>query len=72
MSLRSRMKTIPLQVIPKADWARQRPTYADAQPAVIDAALRRAENRPSGNWYVFAASTDIGTRPAVRHPGRRH
>ncbi|SBS76318.1 Rieske (2Fe-2S) iron-sulfur domain protein [uncultured Mycobacterium sp.] len=61
MSLRSRMKTIPLQLIPKADWARQRPTYADAQPAVIDAALRRAENRPSGNWYVFGASTDIGT-----------
>ncbi|WP_319433137.1 DUF5914 domain-containing protein [Mycobacterium sp. RTGN5] len=61
MSLRSRMKTIPLQIIPKADWARQRPTYLDAQPAVIDAALRRAEERPSGNWYVFAASTDIRT-----------
>jgi hypothetical protein len=56
------MKTIPLHVIPKANWVRQRPTYADAQPAVIDAALRRAENRPSGNWYVFAASTDIRTR----------
>jgi hypothetical protein len=61
MSLRSRMKAIPLQVIPKSDWARQRPTYTDAQPAVIEAALRRAEDRPSGNWYVFAASTDIRT-----------
>lgn len=61
MRLRSRMKSIPLQIIPKANWARQRPTYADAQPAVIDAALRRAEERPSGNWYVFAASSDVRT-----------
>ncbi len=61
MSLRSRMKAIPLQVIPKANWAAQRPTYKDAEPAVINAALKRAEVRPSGNWYVFAASTDIRT-----------
>ena len=61
MSFKSRMKAIPLQVIPKSDWARQRPTYSDAEPAVIDAALRRAEGRPSGNWYVFAASTDVRT-----------
>ncbi|MCX2930902.1 DUF5914 domain-containing protein [Mycobacterium sp. CVI_P3] len=53
------MKALPLQIIPKADWARQRPTYSDAQPALINAALRRAEARPSGNWYVFAASADI-------------
>jgi hypothetical protein len=53
------MKTIPLQVIPKVRWARQRPTYQDAQPAVINAALKRAEARPSGNWYVFGASTDV-------------
>lgn len=61
MSLRSRMKAIPLQVIPKANWAAQRPTYQDAEPALINAALKRAEVRPSGNWYVFAASTDIRT-----------
>ncbi|TDO11647.1 Rieske-like 2Fe-2S protein [Mycobacterium sp. BK086] len=59
MTLRSRMKTIPLQVIPKAVWARQRPTYQDAQPALIQSALKRAEARPSGNWYVFGASTDV-------------
>jgi hypothetical protein len=58
------MKSIPLQVIPKTDWARQRPTYQDAEPAVIEAALRRAEDRPSGNWYVFGASTDVrASRP---------
>lgn len=61
MRFRSRMKSIPLQIIPKTDWARQRPTYQDAQPALIDAALRRAAERPSGNWYVFAASTDVRT-----------
>jgi len=59
MTFRARMKTIPLQVIPKANWARQKPTYQDAEPALINAALKRAEARPSGNWYVFAASTDI-------------
>lgn len=52
-------KDLPVQIIPKLDWARQKPTFADAQPAVIDAALRRALARPSGNWYVFAASSDI-------------
>lgn len=52
-------KDIPVQIIPKMDWARQKPTFQDAQPALIDAALGRALARPSGNWYVFAASTDI-------------
>lgn len=52
-------KDLPVQIIPKMDWARQKPTFQDAQPALIDAALRRALARPSGNWYVFAASTDI-------------
>lgn len=52
-------KDLPVQVIPKMDWARQKPTFQDAQPVLIDAALRRALARPSGNWYVFAASTDV-------------
>jgi len=57
-------KDVPLQVIPKVRWAEQAPTYTQAEPAIIDAALRRAERRPSGNWYVIAASTDVrGDRP---------
>lgn len=52
-------KEIPLQVLPKITWADQQPTYAAAQPAIIDAALRRGRRRPSGNWYVFAASSDV-------------
>lgn len=52
-------KSVPLQAIPKIDWARQRPTHLDAKPAVIQAALSRSQRRPSGNWYVVAASSDI-------------
>lgn len=43
-------------------WERQRPTWRDARPALIDSALKRALARPSGNWYV------LGDARAVR-PG---
>ena len=64
MSLLSRLaermpKDVPLQIIPKIDWAAQKPTYQQAEPALIDAALQRALRRPSWNWFVFAASTDV-------------
>lgn len=63
-SLRTWPKDWPLQVIPRVSWADQRPTYRDAQPAVIDAALRRSQHRPTGNWYAFAASRQVvGGRP---------
>lgn len=52
-------KDSPLQVIPKITWSEQAPTYRQAEPALIDAALRRALRRPSGNWFVVAASSDI-------------
>lgn len=55
---------LPLQPIPGTAWARQQPTYPDADPAVIEAARKRAEARPSGNWFVLAASSQIrGDRP---------
>ncbi|MCG5434478.1 DUF5914 domain-containing protein [Mycobacterium sp. MYCO198283] len=57
--VRDRLKTVPLQVLPPARWAQQRPTYRDAEPRLIDAALARSQRRPSGNWYTFAASRDI-------------
>ncbi len=63
-ALRSRLsKTSPFQVLPRAQWAGQRPTYQDAQPTIIDAALERSQRRPSGNWYAFAASDAIRKRP---------
>lgn len=63
-NLRARSKDWPLQVIPRGLWADQRPTYRDAQPAIIEAALRRSQHRPTGNWYAFAASRQVvGGRP---------
>ena len=57
-------KDSPVQVLPKIPWAEQTPTYQQAEPALIDSALQRALSRPSGNWFVFAASSDIrGDRP---------
>lgn len=56
-------KTSPFQVLPRGQWARQQPTVDDADPAVISSALRRSQNRPSGNWFAFAASEAIAKRP---------
>ncbi|MHC3469378.1 DUF5914 domain-containing protein [Streptomyces sp. 7R007] len=45
-------------------WERQPPTWRQARPAVIAEALKRAQARPSGNWYVLGASRDVrGDRP---------
>ncbi|MEU3776872.1 DUF5914 domain-containing protein [Streptomyces sp. NPDC032472] len=48
-------------------WHRQRPTWRDAKPGVIAGALKRAQARPSGNWYVVGASATLrGDRPLAR------
>ena len=52
-------KDNPVQVIPKPDWVHQEPTYQQAEPAIIDSALQRAMRRPSGNWFVFGARSDV-------------
>jgi nitrite reductase/ring-hydroxylating ferredoxin subunit len=49
----------PLQPIPRERWAEQEPTYRDASPVVIESAAKRARSRPSGNWFVLAASRQI-------------
>ncbi|MHA6800063.1 DUF5914 domain-containing protein [Bounagaea algeriensis] len=49
----------PLQPIPRTRWSAQEPTYRAAKPALIEAARKRAEARPSGNWYVLGASRQI-------------
>ncbi|MFD3513002.1 DUF5914 domain-containing protein [Streptomyces sp. NPDC058657] len=46
-------------------WERQHPTWREARPAVIDAALGRAQQRPCGNWYVVGASRDVPARAPV-------
>lgn len=51
-------------------WERQAPTWREAKPALIDAALKRASARPSGNWYVIGASREItADRPFGRTVG---
>ncbi|QLH20149.1 DUF5914 domain-containing protein [Streptomyces sp. Rer75] len=40
-------------------WDRQRPTWREARPPLIAAALKRAQDRPSGNWYVLGASAAV-------------
>lgn len=55
-------KSNPFTLLPRADWSAQQPTWRDAQPAIIDDALARTAARPSGNWFVFAASADVGAR----------
>ncbi|WP_329073464.1 DUF5914 domain-containing protein [Amycolatopsis sp. NBC_01480] len=49
----------PIQPFGEPGWARQRPTYGQCCPAVIEAAVERAVARASGNWYVLAASRQI-------------
>ena len=49
----------PLRVIERTPWADQRPTYRDANPAIIHAALDRSQRRPTGNWYVLGASSQV-------------
>lgn len=50
-------RRLPLSLRRRAvPWEGQRPTWRDARPALIAAALKRAQARPSGNWYVVGAS----------------
>ena len=57
------MKAWPFQLLPRIEWSRQRPTVGQAHPSLIAAALARSQRRPSGNWYVVGASTDVAEKP---------
>jgi hypothetical protein len=56
-------KSTPFELLPSLRWAQQKPTYRDAQPALIMAALRRSQRRPSGNWYVLTGSDRVRGHP---------
>ncbi|TWV31220.1 Rieske (2Fe-2S) protein [Streptomyces misionensis] len=48
-------------------WERQRPTWREARPALIADALKRAQARPTGNWYVVGATRELRPdRPLAR------
>ena len=55
-------KAWPFETLPSSDWSAQKPTYAEANPALIRAAVARAQRRPSGNWFAFAASSKIAAK----------
>ncbi|MFF3493090.1 DUF5914 domain-containing protein [Streptomyces sp. NPDC002795] len=40
-------------------WEGQEPTWRQARPAIIETALKRAQARPSGNWYVVGGSHEV-------------
>ncbi|MDQ2709595.1 MAG: hypothetical protein M3Z25_19085, partial [Actinomycetota bacterium] len=50
----------PLRRLRAPPWPAQPPRWADAEPAVIEAVLRRALARPSGNWFVLCATRELG------------
>ncbi len=50
---------LPLRRLPAWTWAGQRPTWRQARPALIEAALKRAQARPSGNWFVLGAGREV-------------
>ncbi|MFE0581967.1 DUF5914 domain-containing protein [Streptomyces sp. NPDC058874] len=48
-------------------WEQQQPTWRAARPSLIAQALKRAQARPSGNWFVVGASSSLGgDRPVAR------
>lgn len=60
MSPRARRPRIPLSLRRRpVAWHRQRSTWREASPALIGAALKRAQARPSGNWYVLGPSDAV-------------
>lgn len=57
--LRSERRINPLRRLRRPDWAEQDPLWQECRPGIIRAALERALARPSGGWFVLAASRDI-------------
>jgi nitrite reductase/ring-hydroxylating ferredoxin subunit len=61
----------PLRRLRTPAWREQPPSWADAKPAVIEAALGRALCRASGNWFVLGATRELDRpgRGGHRPPG---
>lgn len=56
---RSDRRANPLRLLRRPAWADQSPTWAEAKPGLIRAALDRALERPSGGWFVLAGSREV-------------
>lgn len=55
----ARTRGLPVRRLRTPRWAEQEGTWRAARPPLIAAALKRALARPSGNWFVLAASREI-------------
>ena len=47
-TLRRWPRNVPLRPLPASAWTRQPPTYLDARPALIEAAVKRAQSSAVG------------------------
>ena len=56
---------IPIERIPQPRENRMSSTWRLAKPARIAAALRTAQSRNSGGWFVAGASGDVGGKESV-------
>src|SRR5512134_3683891 len=56
---------IPIARIPQPREDRMASTWRLAKPARIAAALRTAQSRNSGGWFVAGASGDVGRKESV-------
>jgi nitrite reductase/ring-hydroxylating ferredoxin subunit len=54
----------PLRRLSRPAWADQEPQWAECKPGLIRAALGRALARPSGGWFVLAASREVRPKRA--------
>jgi nitrite reductase/ring-hydroxylating ferredoxin subunit len=64
--LRPRVRSrIPIARIPQPRESRMAATWQLAKPARIAAALRTAQSRNSGGWFVAGASGDVGPKESV-------
>ncbi|MET9397098.1 DUF5914 domain-containing protein [Kitasatospora sp. NPDC002965] len=63
---------LPVRRRRRERWLDQSPTWEQARPAVIQAAVVRASARPTGNWYVLGASSSLRPgRSAARYVAGR-
>jgi hypothetical protein len=54
----------------RTPWEAQESTYRAASPVLIEGAVKRAGMRPTGNWFVFAASREVrADRPLAADVG---
>jgi nitrite reductase/ring-hydroxylating ferredoxin subunit len=53
------MALTPVRLLRRPRWAAQEPTWRDAAPGRIEAALRAALGRPSGGWFVLGAAAEV-------------